>query len=112
MKNIKKWKKKEKLFNEKKRKYENEYYDDGERYTLCYSFEDAEKQKEKSSKLLEFSLKLYKLADFVNKCIENDSLCNESYFDSEKLLNFIDSHFDKDFEEDIEYYKEKFNFEE
>ena len=40
-------KKREALFNERKREYENYYYDDGERYTLCYTFEDQEKQRKK-----------------------------------------------------------------
>ena len=39
-------------------------------------------------------------------------VCNESYFDTEKVLNFISSHFDKDFEEVLDYYKEKFNYKE
>ena len=100
-------KKKEKLFNEKKRKYENEYYDDGERYTLCYSFEDEERQKEISSKLFDNVLKLYK---FTKKKYVNGekSVSNEGHFDTNKVLDFIDSHFDKDFEECLKYYKCKF----
>ena len=93
-------KEREALFNEKKRKY-----------NLCYSFEDEEKQLEKSSKLLEYAFYLYKFADYVNKSINNskDEVSNEGYFDTEKVLRFISSHFDEDFEEELKYYKEKFN---
>ena len=107
-------KKREALFNERKRKYENHYYD-GERNILCYTFEDKEKQIEKSSKLLEYTFNLYKFADYVNKFINNseeNSVCNESYFDWEKLLDFIGSHFDKDFEEILNFYKYKYDYEE
>ena len=105
-------KKREALFNERKRKYENHYYD-GERNILCYTFEDKEKQIEKSSKLLEYTFNLYKFADYVNKFINNSELdteCNEGHFDTEKVLRFISSHFDKDFEEKLQYWKEKFNY--
>ena len=85
-------KKREALFNERKRKYENNYNEDGERYVLCYTFEDKEKQIEKSSKLLEYTFNLYKFADYVNKFINNseeNSECNESYFDTEKYLDLL-----------------------
>ena len=41
------------------------------KYNLCYSFEDEEKQIEKSSKLHEYAFNLYKFVDYVNKSIIN-----------------------------------------
>ena len=51
--------KKKKLFNKRKIEYEKDY-EDGERYVLCYSFEDNEEQIERSSKLLLYTYNLYK----------------------------------------------------
>ena len=49
----------------------------------------------------------------MNKGIINsEGVCNESHFDTEKVLRFISSHFDKDFEEELNYYKEKFSYKE
>ena len=71
--------KRENKFNEEKRKYESENEE------LCYTFEENEEQIKKSSKLLDYTYNLYKFTDYVNKCIKyEDSVCNESYFDSEK----------------------------
>ena len=106
--------KRENKFNERKRNYENKDDGDGERNTLCYTFEEKETQLEKSSKLLEYTFNLYKFADYVNKFINNseeNSECNENYFDTEKILRFISSHFDKDFEEVLNFYKYKFAYE-
>ena len=103
-------KEREALFNERKRKYESNHYENGERYKLCYSFEDKEKQIEKSSKLFEYTFNLYKLADYINNFVDNSKESNEGFFDTEKLLRFISSHFDEDFEEELKYWKQKFNF--
>ena len=54
-------KQKREVFNEGKRKYENEDDGNGERNILCYTFEDKEKQIEKSSKLLKYTFNLYKI---------------------------------------------------
>ena len=50
--------------------------------------------------------------DYINECIigGKDEVCNESFFDTEKVLGFISSHFYKDFEEVLHYYKEKFSY--
>ena len=52
-------------------------------------------------------------ADFINECIidSKDEVGNENFFDTEQVLRFISSHFDKDFEEVLHYYKEKFGYE-
>ena len=39
-----------------------------------------------------------------------DEVGNEGFFDTEKVLYFIESHFDKDFEDDLNYYKEKLGY--
>ena len=104
-------KKREVLFNEKKIEYENNYHDDtGERYELCYTFEDHENQ----IKFFEYTFKLYIFADYINRAIidSEDEVGNEGFFDTEKVLRFISSHFDKDFEEVLQYYKDKFSYRE
>ena len=49
--------------------------------------------------------------DYMNECNNNPSEeiceCNEAFFDTEKVLRFLSSYFDEDFEEGLNYYKEK-----
>ena len=81
-------KKREALFNERKRKYENHYYD-GERNILCYTFEDKEKQIEKSSKLLLYTYNLYKFTDYINKSVNTGRVGNEGFLIQKKYLDLL-----------------------
>ena len=102
-----------KIEYEKSKDYENIIYEDlVEKCDLCYGFEEHENQIKESLKLLKYTFELYMFADYINKSIigSKDSECNESFFDIEKALRFISSHFKKDFEEVIHYYKNKFGY--
>ena len=104
---------------EERRKRENEYFLErlqeipeeelleNQEDVLCFRPEDVEEQVKEFSTLLKFSLDLYKFIKWSSKGIE-DTRCNEDYFDHIKLLNFFNSHFDRDFEKELKYYKEKF----
>ena len=79
---------------------------------ICFTPEEREEQVNENSKLLKISSDPYKFIKWLSECITKDCTCNEDYFDTEKLLGFFNSYFGKDFEEILQYYKEKFDYEE
>ena len=72
----------------------------------------SRKTVKKSFKLIEYAFNLYIFTNYIHRSNVDykDEVGNEGYFDTEKVLRFIDSHFDEDFEEVLKYYKEKFSY--
>ena len=90
---------------------EDEFEDEFEERELCFKPEEREEQVNEITKLRKYSLDLYEFTKFQNERVTKDSYSNEDYFNAIKTLSFIASHFDKDFEEVIQYYKDKFGYE-
>ena len=84
--------------------------EEDEENVLCFKPEEREEQVNEISKLLKYSFDLYSFIKRSSERITKDCRSNEEYFDTIKLLRFFDSHFDKNFEEEIKYYKEKFGY--
>ena len=65
-------------------------FDEDEEYVICFEPEEREEQVNEISKLLKFSLDLYKFTKWSSVCITKDCITyNEDYFDTIKLLRFI-----------------------
>ena len=85
----------EKFKEQKKR--ENEYFlkslrempeadfDEDEEYVICFEPEEREEQVNEISKLLKFSLDLYKFTKWSSERITKACTCNEDYFDTIKF---------------------------
>ena len=108
---------------EERKKLEEEYFLDNleeitemtesnsdEENVLCFEPEECEEQVNEISKLLKYSFDLYSFIKDISENITKECNSNEGFFDTLKLLRLFNSHFDKDFEESIKYYKEKFGF--
>ena len=77
-------KKREALFNKRKRKYEKAL-----RCKLCDTFEDKEEQIEKFSKLLLYTYNLYKFTDYINKSVNTGRVGNEGFLIQKKYLDLL-----------------------